>query len=471
MIEQITNIITMKNKAFFIISIVLLCGCNQPNKITERSMTDIQNPILPGYFADPSLVQYEDKFYLYATADPWGTDFLSCWVSDDFRNWTFHQLNWPTKAACTSTLSNGNMVWAPSVIQKGDMFYMYISVGSEVWCGKATHPLGPWENALGDKPMIPFDTSRYYHVIDAEVFIDDDATAYLYWGSGWEWINGHCFAAVLNDDMASFKTEPVEVTPAHYFEAPFMVKHNDKYYLTYSEGKTIDETYEVRYAIGDNPLGPFVEAGNSPILTMNKELNVYGPGHHTLFTYDDKTYMLYHRHRWPFLNNGSAFRQTCLSELTFNDQKNEIDIVVPHHSQQFPDIRKDNRQLIQSQGISASSEQDKDFIVKNILDGSYATRWEAAETDKNPYLIATFNNDTYIDIMEIRFEYPWKKYFVRVEASDSTGNWKTIADHTTQGIEGSPVNIPISQVCKSIRISFLNKPEEAKPSVWELLFY
>ena len=38
-------------------------------------MTEINNPILPGYFADPSLVQYEGKFYLYATVDPWGSGF------------------------------------------------------------------------------------------------------------------------------------------------------------------------------------------------------------------------------------------------------------------------------------------------------------------------------------------------------------------------------------------------------------
>ena len=134
---------------------------------------------------------------------------------------------------------------------------MYVSVGSEVWCGKAAHPLGPWENVLGDKPMISFDTTRYYHVIDAEAFIDDDGKAYLYWGSGWGWTNGHCFGARLNDDMASFATEPVEVTPAHYFEAPYMLKHNGKYYLTYSEGKTIDDTYKVCYAVGDHPLGTF----------------------------------------------------------------------------------------------------------------------------------------------------------------------------------------------------------------------
>lgn len=458
-------------KSLFIVCLVVMCGCNQPKEKAEMQMSEIHNPILPGYFADPSLVQYEDKFYLYTTADPWGGDFLPCWVSDDFRNWTFHKLNWPTKAACTTPISHGNMVWAPSVIQKGDMFYMYVSVGSEVWCGKASHPLGPWENALGDKPMIPFDTTRYYHVIDAEAFIDEDGEAYLYWGSGWGWTNGHCFAARLNDDMASFATEPVEVTPTRYFEAPYMQKHNGKYYLTYSEGKTISDTYEVRYAVGDNPFGPFVEAANSPILTTDRELDVYGPGHHTLFTYDSKTYILYHRHRWPFLNDGSAFRQTCLSELTFNDSENEINNITPHHTQLFPDPNTDNRQFIKPNEISSSSERDKDFMAKNVLDGSYATRWEAVDGDEDTYLLVTFKDNTPIDTMEIRFEYPWKRYFIKVETSDNNNNRVTIADYTTNGIEGSPVHIPISQECKSVKISFTNKPEAAKPSVWELLFY
>lgn len=462
---------TIKNNPLFIISLVLMCGCNQPPKKTEMQMTEIRNPILPGYFADPSLIQYEDKFYLYATADPWGADFLSCWVSDDFRNWTFHRLNWPTKAVCTSALSNGNMVWAPSVIQKGEMFYMYVSVGSEVWCGKASHPLGPWENALGDKPMIPYDTTRYYHVIDAEAFIDEDGKAYLYWGSGWDWMNGHCFGARLNDDMTSFATEPVEVTPTCYFEAPYMLKHNGKYYLTYSEGKTIDDTYEIRYAVGDNPFGPFVEAVNSPILTKDKKLDVYGPGHHTLFTCHGKIYMLYHRHRWPFVNDGSAFRQTCLSEITFNDPENEINNITPHHTWLFPDPNTDNRQFIKLDAISSSSERSHDFMAKNVLDGSYATRWEAMDGEDDTYLSATFKDNTYIHTMEIRFEYPWKRYFIKVETSNDKNNWVTIADYTAKGIEGSPVHIPISQVCKSVKISFLNKPETAKPSVWELLFY
>jgi Beta-xylosidase len=452
--------------------IFVACATKSQNKEESKkqeSFVELQNPVIPGYFADPSIVQHEGKFYMYVTADPWGTEFLSCWESEDFQNWTFHKLNWPTKEACTSLLSNTNNVWAPSVIKKEDTFYMYISVGSEIWCGKADHPLGPWRNMHVDQPMIPYDTTRYYHVIDAEAFIDDDGRAYLYWGSGWEWINGRCFAAELNEDMKSFKTEPVEVTPTNYFEGPLMLKHNGKYYLTYSEGKTIDETYEVRYAIGDSPLGPFIEATNGPILKTDESLNVYGPGHHTIFTYGEKKYILYHRHSLPFVT-GTAMRQTCIAVLEFDDITSKIRNLTPYHTQLFPNLAKKEIKYIIPENIIASSEQS--FTkAKNVLDKNYATRWEAASGDERSFLMVSFKNEVSVDTMEIRFEYPWKTYFFKLEVSSDEDKWVTAADYAETGVSGSPVIITINNKCKQLRISFDDRNDENTPSIWELSFY
>ena len=149
------------------------------------------NPVLPGYYADPSLVQHEGTFFLYATLDPWGGNTLGCWESTDFTHWTYRVLNWPTKQACKSPTSGGSAVWAPSVVRGPDgKFHMYISVGNEVWAGVADHPLGPWRDANGGKPLIPREYRPGYHMIDAEGFVDDDGTAWLYWGSGHGWKNG-----------------------------------------------------------------------------------------------------------------------------------------------------------------------------------------------------------------------------------------------------------------------------------------
>ena len=456
----------MKTKIFLFSIILLLVSCGK--QAQEQKEITLQNPILPGYFADPSIVEYEGKFYMYVTADPWGGNFLSCWESDDFQNWTFHKLNWPTKEACTSSLSNENMVWAPSVVRKGDSFYMYISVGSEVWCGKAEHPLGPWENMLGDKPMIAFDTTYYYHVIDAEAFVDEDGKAYLYWGSGWEWINGHCFAAELNDDMCTFKSEIVEVTPTRYFEGPLMIKRDSVYYLTYSEGKTIDKTYEVRYAVGDNPFGPFTEAENSPILKTDEELQVYGPGHHTVFSLQGKDYILYHRHRLPF-QEGSAYRQVCISELKFDDAKKQINNITPVHTQSFPAINKNPKTYIQPVSIKASSETEN-YKAANMQDNNFATLWKASADEENPWVIAQFAPDTKIDTMEVRFEYPWKNYYTKIETSADGEQWNTVIDYLCEGVSGSPVIIPVGAETSYIRMSF-DKEGDTEVAIWDVYFY
>ncbi len=446
---------------------LLLFACG--TKSGQEVSVELQNPIIPGYFADPSLVEYEGKYYMYVTADPWGGDSLSCWESEDFQNWTYHALNWPTKTACTSLLSNENKVWAPSVIKKGNAFYMYISVGSEVWCGKASHPLGPWENMLADQPMIPYDTTRYYHVIDAEAFIDEDGKAYLYWGSGWEWINGHCFAAELNDDMASFRTKPVEVTPEHYFEGPLMLKHQGKYYLTYSEGKTIEATYEVRYAVGDSPFGPFKEAANSPILRTDAEADVYGPGHHTVFTLQGKNYMLYHRHSLPFVS-GTALRQICMQEFSFDDANQQIRTITPSRTQMFPQLAKEQKKRIEPLTVQASSEQGEYRMAENVVDRDYATRWEVADGDDEAWITIGFGKVVSLTAMEIRFEYPWKTYYVKVESSTDGEKWTLVADHSQQGVTGSPVRIPIQTEGKLVRLSFDEWSEDHRPSIWEVRF-
>jgi beta-xylosidase len=322
---------------------------------------------------------------------------------------------------------------------------------------------------LGDVPLLSYDLTRYVHVIDAEVFIDDDERIYLYWGSGWEWTNGRCFVAELNPDMRTFKTEAVEVTPTNFFEAPFMVKHNGIYFLTYSEGITIDETYEVRYATGGSPFGPFIEAENSPILTYDESLQVFGPGHHSMYTIEGKHYILYHRHRLPFVRGG-AYRQTCIQEFTFNEEGTKINNIIPAHTQVFPNFSKKTVQYIQPEMLTASSSQAAHTRPEFAMDNHYGTRWESADDDKNPHLTATFEAVTHIENLEIRFEYPWKNYYLKVETSLNGNDWKTIADYTTSGVSGSPVNVPISEKCKNIRLSFVDMPNSGKPSVWEVRF-
>lgn len=424
------------------------------------------NPILPGYNADPSLVEHEGRFFVYATLDPWGGRTLGCWESADFKHWTYRSLNWPTKEACTSPKSGGAMVWAPSVVRAPNgAFFMYVSVGSEVWAGTAEHPLGPWRDACGNKPLIPGDYRPGFHMIDAEAFVDDDGAAYLYWGSGWNWKNGRCFVVKLKSDMVTFDGEPQDVTPTNYFEAPFLFKRAGRYYLTYSQGVTIRDTYAVHYAVGATPFGPFTEPATRPILSTDHARNVVSPGHHTLFERDGRTFILYHRHSVPYVPE-QAFRQTCVDELRFTSD-GQIEKIIPTHTGPalVRGARADHRLRATA---SASSTLDEHLHgAPRVLDDNYATRWAAARGEQAGWLQLDLGEVRSLQRSELRFEYAWKPYRFALEASRDGAAWSVLADYRRDGIAGSPVTISAEAKARYLRLVFVDDVTAEAASLFE----
>ncbi|OKS87245.1 family 43 glycosylhydrolase [Mucilaginibacter polytrichastri] len=314
---------TLKKNLQKLIVALLLVHCFQSASAQKAVIT---NPIVPGYFADPTIIKDKGIFYIYATIDPWGGKELGVLTTKDFISFKTEHINWPTKAACTSPTSNNSMVWAPSIRKATDgKYYMYVAVGSEIWAGVSDKPLGPWKNAKADNtPLIAGNAYPGVHNIDADCFIDTDGQAYLYWGSGFNWVNGHCMAVKLKKDMVTFDGTPVEITPPHYFEAPHMVKRKGLYYLMYSYGKAIDSTYQIRYAIGKTPFGPWMEGKDDPILSTDLSHKTTGPGHHTVFTENGQYYILYHRIHPQ--DKEYVLRELCLDSLNFDTKGNILKI-------------------------------------------------------------------------------------------------------------------------------------------------
>ena len=425
---------------------------------------DHANPILPGYFADPSLITHEGRHYLYATLDPWGGETLGCWESVDFKNWTYRVLNWPTKKACTSPTSAPSMVWAPSVVRAADgTFRMFVSVGSEVWVGKAADPAGPWEDANGGKPLIPHEYKPGFHMIDAEAFVDTDGKAYLYWGSGMNWVNGKCWAVALKPDMVTFDGEPRDVTPENYFEGPFMVKHGNRYHLMYSSGKTTEDTYQVRVATGDTPFGPFKEAANSPVLSTDRENRVISPGHHAVFEEGGRHYILYHRHSIPF-DPKFVGRQVCVDEMKF-DAAGFIEKIKPTHD--GPALIAKAPAAAWSAELTASSQRNENTTPVRSMDGNFATLWAASPDAADAWLQADLFETRSIKLVEIRFEYAWKACHCKIESSENGRDWKTIADYTDQPVSGSPVTVSANTRARFVRIIFPDLRRNGTPGVFE----
>ncbi len=118
-------------------------------------------------------------------------------------------------------------------------------------------------------------------------------------------------------------------------EAPAVIKHEGKYYLTYSSGRFATNSYRVIQAVAEpdangGPLGAYQkldEKDGAIILSSGRSDNrdVTGTGHHSFVTAGDKLYMVYHRHDDP-VNMGSE-RNPAIDEVKWITNSNGLDVL------------------------------------------------------------------------------------------------------------------------------------------------
>ena len=266
--------------------------------------------VLPGFNADPHIAVFGDRAYLYPTTDGnegWSSKSFSAWSSSDLVNWRNEGviLDLPRDLAWADLYA-----WAPAAATKDGKYYFYYTARQSVGVAIADNPAGPFRDPLG-RPLVARNAYDGMQAIDPMVFIDDDGSAYLYWGQG------RCKAVKLGDDMVSYNPGAVrDITPPGFNEGPFVHKRGGKYYLSWSEYDTRDPRYSVAYGVADSPLGPFEKALNNPILKQNGA--VRGAGHHSIAKLPggDRWVIAYHRFGIP---DGDGYhRETCLSPLRHN---------------------------------------------------------------------------------------------------------------------------------------------------------
>lgn len=313
-----------------------------------------ENPIVPGWYADPEIRVFGDRYWIYPTYSDHGETpdvsprfneqqqrlreqetvrpsyyfqtFLNAFSSPDLVNWTKHShvldvenVDWAAYA-----------VWAPSAIEKDGRYYLFFGANDiqsddqlgGIGVAVSDSPAGPFRDAIG-KPLIDaFHNGA--QPIDQFVFRDRDGQHYLYYG-GWQ----HCNVARLGDDLISLEpfadgTMFKEITPEGYVEGSFMVERDGIYYLMWSEGGWTGPDYRVAYAMGPSPTGPFERKGT--ILSQDFDI-ARGAGHHSVMnvpgTYE--WYIAYHRR--PLDETSGERRQIAIDRMYF-DNKGEIRPVV-----------------------------------------------------------------------------------------------------------------------------------------------
>lgn len=264
------------------------------------------NPILPRVQADPEILFFNGKYYIYPTSEPPGNAQFHAWSSTDLTNWVDEGVVFDLNTQCPW---GGYWGWAPSVVFRNNKYYFYYTAALKIGVAVGNSPIGPFTD-LGAPLIDRVDD------IDPFVFVDDDGQAYLY-HSG----NQGLQVRKLNTDMLSFSTGPTNLSPEHFTEGVHILKRNGIYYMSYSEGDWRYSTYQANYSTSTNPYGPWTYKG--ALLRNNGPFT--GTGHHSIVKRPgcDEYYIAYHRYE-----NGdyAAGRKVAIDRLYFDNAGNIMQV-------------------------------------------------------------------------------------------------------------------------------------------------
>ncbi|WP_286710067.1 MULTISPECIES: family 43 glycosylhydrolase [Sphingobacterium] len=430
---------------------------------------NVLNPLLPGYFADPSIKKIADTYYIYATTDGngWGAGPSQVWSSRDLKNWTIQPMNWP----------NTHWYWAPDMTQGYDgRYYLYYSQPVEIFGAVADSPTGPWEPLVAEgKSMIPNYMIPGVITLDGQTFRDDDGRIYLFWGTWGIYPDHGCGVGILNRDMKTFdKTALIPNTVAKdFFEAPYMFKRKGIYYLMYSSGHCEDGTYRVQYVKSKTgPMGPFEYPSTNPILITNEDGSIHGPGHHSILEQDNRYFIVYHRHNNPHAGGG-FHRQVAMDELFFRPD-GDIEPVRPTHAgvpDLFPAV-VEPVDLAFGKTVTASSWYNTDFRPSFLVDNNNGTLWRAKNNQGPAWVAIDLGKTMDIQTISIQFEYPTYAYRYRLETSMDGIVWENFVDRSDNDRWASPIVEHGKARTRYVRLNVLNSQLNGLPrGVWNMKVY
>jgi hypothetical protein len=334
-------------------------ACKAPTKEetlenpTEDTVSSKYNhkPLVTDLFtADPSAHVFEGKLYIYPSHDVETNvaqdDMGSHFDMKDYHVYSMEKPGGPiTDHGVVLKLEDipwaGKQLWAPDAAEKDGKYYFYFPAKDK----EGVFKIGV---ASSDSPAGPFapelDPIAGTFSIDPSVF-KDGSDYYLMWGGIWggqlQWYKDQKlvpgrdgqltglpegdepalvpYVVKLAPDMKSLAEKPREMViidengsplkasdnNRRFFEAAWMHKLGDTYYLSYSTG----DTHFIAYATGDNPYGPFTYRGNvlNPVEGWTN--------HHSIVEFDGKWYLFYHDTE---ISGDTPLRNIKMTELTHN---------------------------------------------------------------------------------------------------------------------------------------------------------
>lgn len=275
------------------------------------------NPIIPGFYPDPSICRAEGKYYMVCSSFQYFPG-VPLFESDNLINWIQigHVLTRESQLPLEGAGHSGG-IYAPTIRYHEGRFYMVTTNVSGmgnfyVWTDDIH---GEWSEPIrvqqgGIDPSLYFEDGRTYFMSNG----DDDRG-----------ISGvtQCEIDIETGARLSPSVCIWQGAGGRYLESPHLYKIRGQYYLMAAEGGT-EYGHMVVYAKGPTVNGPFTNYPGNPVLT-NRNLGGYviqGCGHGDLVEDKEGNFWMVHLafrqiDRW--LTYHITGREVCLVPVTFEE--------------------------------------------------------------------------------------------------------------------------------------------------------
>lgn len=244
----------------------------------------IKNPIIPGFYPDPSICRAGDDYYLVCSSFELSPG-LPLFHSKDLANW--EQISYvltPQNGFYVDKNTGNGGVMAPTIrYHEGTFYIINCNFGDRGnFIVTAKDPTGPWSapHFLDDVPGI-----------DASLFFDNDGKCYIMgtaniWPDGKGGMRQGIWAAEYDIENFRLISEPVALWGGAMAgvaspESPHIYHIGDWYYLLIAEGGT-EMYHSATVARSRTALGTYESDPSNPILTvrhMGKKAPIQNAGH------------------------------------------------------------------------------------------------------------------------------------------------------------------------------------------------
>lgn len=409
--------------------------------------------------ADPAIVNFKGRFYMFVTRSH------GYWASDDMSNWTFIKpQGW--------YFSGSN---APAAaVKDGKIIVLGDPSGSGPVIETDNPEIGDWKTNYAV-------ISLPHGIQDPNLFVDDDGKVYLYEESSNKWpirgieLDSDNYYIPIGEQKDLFGLEPEkhgwerfgqdhESDLKPFIEGPWMVKHNDTYYLEYGAPGTQWNVYADGVYTSKSPLGPFEYAPYNPI-SYKPGGFLKGSGHGS--TVKDNNGNLWHYSTMAISVNQLFERRLGMYPAGFEDDgQMYVNTAYGDYPHYLPDTKVDEHKkrftgwmlLSYSKPVTTNSVtvkaainvqdesesgymlgQIKEYDISKINDEEIRSFWVSEANNDSMYVEIDLQKQMEIKAIQINFQDFNSVIFGRpddlkqqftIQASDDGKNWRTIIDYS-----------------------------------------